>query len=223
LGFLDDQYAYNNSNFPRYALWVVYFYVTTICIFTALYIHRILKDQGRKRRLLDNLLAYWRRFSYRRVSGKLGEHFDMSYGLLSLLIIATIFIAILPFYQGYFFRELFRFGSPPLSVRCAMLISALLPICVALAGKVNIVTLLTGISYAKLNIFHRYVAYMIYALAIVHTVSLSVSFGLMLSDCMQVPHFMAPAKEGGLNELARLFRQEKREVCISINGRPLDY
>lgn len=170
-GWFDDQERYSNNEFPLYSEWAVYFYCTTIFVFAILYASRRLNDGREGTRLREKLLACWRSFIYRRISGRLGEAVDLSFGQLTLLSIATIFIAILPFFQGYFFRSLFRYGSPPLSVRCAMLISALLPICLALAGKVNLVSLLTGISYAKLNIWHRYVALVIYSLATIHLVS----------------------------------------------------
>jgi hypothetical protein len=171
-GWLEDQDNYNSAWFPLYAEWATYFYCVTVFIFTVVYGIRRLSDGGRGQRLKEMVLANWRRILYRRVSGWMGNHVDLSYGQLAILIPATIFITILPFCQGYFFRQLFRYGSPPLSVRCAMLISALLPVCMALAGKVNIISLLTGISYAKLNIFHRYVAYVIWTLTVIHLVSL---------------------------------------------------
>jgi Ferric reductase like transmembrane component len=170
-GWLDDQERYNNDEFTLFAEWAVYFYCATIFVFAILYASRRLGDGRGGTQLKEKLLAYWRSIIYRRISGRLGNSVDLSFGQLTLLSIATIFIAILPFFQGYYFRSLFRYGSPPLSVRCAMLISALLPICLALAGKVNVVSLLTGISYAKLNIWHRFVAFIIFALATIHLVS----------------------------------------------------
>jgi len=52
-----------------------------------------------------------------------------------------------------------------------MIISALTPLTVALAGKINIITWITGVGYAKLNVYHRYVSYLIFCLATVHVVS----------------------------------------------------
>ena len=54
-----------------------------------------------------------------------------------------------------------------------MLISGLTPLTVALAGKVNIITWMTGVSYEKLNVFHRYGGYAICVLGTIHTVSQS--------------------------------------------------
>lgn len=169
-GYFEDQSRYSDYNFPPYARWPVFFYTATIFCFFLWHIYRQVDDQNHRTRLNERAVAYWRILNYRRLSGPLGRVLDLSYGQLTLLTVATVFITILPFFQGYFLRDMFRYGSPPLSVRCAMLISALLPLCLALAGKVNIVSLLTGISYAKLNLWHRYVAYIIYALSIVHLV-----------------------------------------------------
>ncbi|KAF2428632.1 hypothetical protein EJ08DRAFT_322025 [Tothia fuscella] len=199
-GYLDDQLRYSNYNFPLYAQWTVIFYTTTVTLFFLLHLYRSFNDQSHRTRLRERVIACWRMVNYRRASGWIGSKIDVSYGQLILLSIATIFVAILPFFQGYFLRDLFRYGSPPLSVRCAMLISALLPMCLALAGKVNIISLLTGISYAKLNIWHRFVAYIIFALAVVHT----------------IPHCIAPVKEGGWAELAILYRKGERELSGTV-------
>ncbi|RDI81883.1 hypothetical protein Vi05172_g8067 [Venturia inaequalis] len=120
----------------------------------------------------------------------------------------------MPFYQGFYLREQFRFGSPPLSVRCAVLMSALTPPLMMLAGKMNILTLLTGVSYAKLNIWHRFVGYAMFCLSIVHV----------------VPHLIAPIKEGGLAELTHLYQIQRREfsgtflfadfVCLVVFSLP---
>ncbi|KAF2668069.1 hypothetical protein BT63DRAFT_441574 [Microthyrium microscopicum] len=195
LGYLDDQDRYSNDNYPLYAYWTTYFYCATVALFAIVYVNRRLRDGGAGSRFKEQAKAYWRMWIYRRITGKLGEQMDMSLGQLTIFIIATIFILVLPFAQGYFLRAYFRFGSPPLSVRCAMLISGLLPICIALAGKVNIVSCLTGISYAKLNVWHRYIALMIYILTIIHL----------------VPHVIAPIREGGDIEFKDLLQEGRRE------------
>ncbi|KAF9639290.1 putative ferric reductase protein [Lasiodiplodia theobromae] len=75
-----------------------------------------------------------------------------------------------------------------------------MPLLIALGGKVNIVTLLTGICYTKLNILHRYVGGVIFALATIHT----------------VPHIYAPIKDGGFDYLAQLYIDQKRELSGTI-------
>ena len=66
---------------------------------------------------------------------------------------------------------------------------ALVPIIVALSGKVNVVTMLTGIGYEKLNVVHRWVSWISFALSIAHT----------------VPFVAAPLMEGGPSELYKQY------------------
>jgi hypothetical protein len=170
IGFNDSQLRYSNTLFLNYGFWTVYFYAALVGIFTFIHFKHRIADLNNKKHLREKAVGIWRSFTYRRLYGWLGDQLDVSYGILVLLAAATIFLSVMPFYAGFYLREEFRFGSPPLSVRCAMVISALTPIMIALAGKMNMITLLTGVSYAKLNIWHRFVGYAVFALAIVHTV-----------------------------------------------------
>jgi hypothetical protein len=170
IGYNESQARYPNTLFLNFGIWTVLFWSTLVGIFTLLHVKHRIADMNRRRMVKEKFQGFWRFFTYRRLYGRLGEHLDLSYGILVLLSAATIFLVVLPFYQGFFIREEFRYGSPPLSVRCAMLMSALTPIMILLAGKMNLVTLLTGISYAKLNLWHRFVGYAVFALAITHTV-----------------------------------------------------
>lgn len=165
----------------RYGYWTVWFYMIWLFLFMAIYLfHRIhdrlknTKEVLQKPSLKDKAVALLRFCTYRRPNNRFAKRIGLrqiSYGILALLTFSTIFLAILPWPQGRFLRARFRFGSPPLSIRCAMLISALTPLSVALAGKVNIITWMTGVGYEKLNVFHRYTAYMIFVLGTIHTVS----------------------------------------------------
>lgn len=116
------------------------------------------------------VVAFYRSVIYRRFTGRLQAL--PSFGMLALLSLSTVFFICLIFPEQPYLRSRFRFGSPPLSVRCALVISALMPLLIALGGKVNIVTLLTGICYTKLNILHRYVGGVIFALSTIHMVSM---------------------------------------------------
>ena len=46
---------------------------------------------------------------------------------------------------------------------------ACVPILVALSGKANVVTFFTGISHERLNILHRWVAWISFALSLFHS------------------------------------------------------
>ena len=169
-GYNASQERYSNAQFLEFGLWTVFFWISLVGIFILMHVRHRVTDMRWGRTIHERCLGCWRYVTYRRLSSKLGEHLDLSYGILVLLALATIFLSVLPFYQGFLLREKFRYGSPPVSVRCAMIISALTPIMMLLAGKMNLITILTGISYAKLNVWHRFIGYAIFALAIVHTV-----------------------------------------------------
>ncbi|PNS14053.1 Ferric/cupric reductase transmembrane component 1 [Sphaceloma murrayae] len=90
--------------------------------------------------------------------------------------VVLLFMAALAFTMGYcfipqpYFWESFAYGSPPLSIRAGMLAVALMPWIVALSMKANVITLLTGISHERLNVLHRWLAYLCLTLSIIHTV-----------------------------------------------------
>lgn len=74
------------------------------------------------------------------------------------------------FAERPYYRTHLGYGSPPLGVRTGMMAVALTPPIFALPGKVNPVTYITGISHEKLNVLHRYISYLMFILAIIHTV-----------------------------------------------------
>jgi hypothetical protein len=166
----------------EYGKWTVWFYSFWILVFTSIYVSRRLQDRLRRMEitvrqpsLKDKAVAFVRFWAYRRPSNRFTRKIGLrriSYGALTLLAISTVFLSVLPWPQGQYLRAHFMLGSPPLSVRCAMITSALTPLTVALAGKVNLITWITGVGYAKLNVYHRYVSYVILCLATVHTVGL---------------------------------------------------
>ena len=67
--------------------------------------------------------------------------------------------------------------------------AACTPLIVAMSGKANFITLLTGIGHERLNFVHQWVAYMCLGLSVVHT----------------VPFLVAPLKDGGYAALHRQF------------------
>ena len=60
-------------------------------------------------------------------------------------------------------------NSPPIATRSGWMSIACLPFVFATSTKVNFVTMLTGISYGKVQVFHRWISFAMYVLALVHT------------------------------------------------------
>ena len=67
--------------------------------------------------------------------------------------------------------------------------ASLTPLLIALSGKANLVTLLTGLSHEKLNIFHRWVGWFVFGLSVAHT----------------IPFIVAPLHDGGYSALHKQF------------------
>lgn len=60
-------------------------------------------------------------------------------------------------------------GSPPIATRSGWMALACLPFIIATSPKSNIITALTGISHEKLQVFHRWISYAAFILALIHT------------------------------------------------------
>jgi Ferric reductase like transmembrane component len=90
-----------------------------------------------------------------------------SCGMLAFLLTTVLFLVVLMF---AYYREHLGYGSPPLAIRSGLMAFAYTPILIALAGKANIVTLLTGVSHEKLNVVHQWTAWMSFGFALAHTI-----------------------------------------------------
>jgi hypothetical protein len=120
---------------------------------------------------------------YRRIEN------GMSLGVALFIAVGVLFFTIATFAQRPYYRERLGYGSSPLAIRTGMMAAGLTPIIVALSGKYNIVTMLTGISHERLNVLHRYVGYIYLVLSIVHT----------------IPFLIMPLKDGGTQALYERF------------------
>ncbi|KUJ12464.1 uncharacterized protein LY89DRAFT_208058 [Mollisia scopiformis] len=60
-------------------------------------------------------------------------------------------------------------GSPPIATRSGWMALGLLPFVMLLSQKTNYITLLTGISHEKLQVYHRWTSWTMFVLALVHT------------------------------------------------------
>ena len=61
-------------------------------------------------------------------------------------------------------------AAPPLAIRAGMLAVALIPWIVGLSMKANFISILTGIGHERLNVLHRWLAYLCLILSLIHTI-----------------------------------------------------
>lgn len=194
-----------------YGHFCTYYYLAIIVVFMVIYCYLLLHDSRLRRNkgpasskpdITDKSWAVVRSVTYRRFKGPLSDRFGLpSFGILLLLFSTILFVVVATFAITPYYRLHRGFGSPPLAVRTGLMATACTPILVALAGKANIITYLTGIGHEQLNVIHRWVGWIVLALSIVHT----------------VPFLVAPLNDGGYAALkAQFYKPGAYEVCISI-------
>lgn len=93
-----------------------------------------------------------------------------------------------------YYRSSFEWGPPPLAMRAGGMAAALFPFIFATALKINPISILTGISHAKLQVYHQNLARLFLFFGIVHT----------------VPFIKQQLKDGGYQNLKAYFYSSNR-------------
>lgn len=167
----------------KYAEYTVYFGIVFIFIALVKQIYYRFRDYTYKSSqsstgsnaftsVIDVLVSYCRYVGYKQTPRylQLLLSFPKSVGSSLFMILSTLYLCCYCFVPHYWYRGCAGFGSPPLAVRAGLMSTALVPFIYVLAGKSNAITLLTGISYEKLNVFHQYAAVASFILGVVHTI-----------------------------------------------------
>lgn len=115
-----------------------------------------------------------------------------SAGVIFIVTAATAFVTLYSFLPHPLYYASIGYGSPPLAIRAGMIAVAMMPWIIGLSVKTNLITLMTGIGHERLNVLHRWSAYIFLFLSLVHT----------------VPFYITPVwDEGGLNTWKKYFGQ----------------
>lgn len=118
----------------------------------------------------QKVIAVTRYLSYRGVHIRALRWNSAPLGLLLIAAAGTVFffcMDLIP--QPYYWPSLDYGGSPPLGTRSGWMALACMPFVFATATKTNWITLLTGVSHEKLQVFHRWISYAFFLLALMHT------------------------------------------------------
>src|ERR1700728_681385 len=93
-----------------------------------------------------------------------------SLGVTVLVLVGTAFCILYVFLPQPLYYQSMAYGSPPMAIRAGMLSVALLPWVVALASRANFISVVTGIGHDRLNVLHRWSAYICLLLALIHAI-----------------------------------------------------
>lgn len=127
------------------------------------------------RRPINFVIALFRYFFYRpipelRWSKKYKPIEFPALSIVLLTFAAVVFVCLYTFVPQPLYWKTLADGSPPVAIRSGMLAISLVPWIIAMSMKANIVTFLTGIGHERLNVLHRWTAYLCLLLSLIHTV-----------------------------------------------------
>ncbi|KAI4864200.1 putative FRE ferric reductase-like transmembrane component [Hypoxylon rubiginosum] len=176
-----SQCAYRNGHWRYwyesdhvYALAAVYFFVAVIgvcCI--GFWTQRFAPTSLRKKTWWQNVVARIRFLSYRHHDVAIFRGRAPSLGISLLLGVGAIFfLAMTLGPQPYYWPNtptLSYGSSPPIATRTGWMALACLPFMIVLPTKANMIASLTGVSHERLIVFHNWVGWAMFALALVHT------------------------------------------------------
>ncbi|KAL3461020.1 ferric reductase like transmembrane component-domain-containing protein [Aspergillus heterothallicus] len=156
----------------RYALPTVAFFLVAVALFTLGHWCAVYTPNRVKRTAaFSRVTALFRFLSYR--NWRIWQWNTQSLGGLLLAAAGAVFFLAMtlgprPYYWPNT-RDISFGNSPPIATRAGFMALACMPFLFALGAKSNPITFLTSISSEKLNIWHNWVAWAMYVLALVHT------------------------------------------------------
>ena len=122
---------------------------------------------------INDTLALFRWIVYRPISVVRFRTHVFSFPSLSTLILIVIAFGFITLYcflpQPYYWPSVLA-GPSPLAVRAGMMAVAMTPWIVATAMKVNLVSMITGISHERLNVLHRFGGYLCLFATLIHVI-----------------------------------------------------
>ncbi|KAI1336948.1 ferric reductase [Xylariaceae sp. FL0016] len=157
-----------------YALGTVYFFIAVIATcFVSFWILRLAPNRLRRGRLWQKGVSGVRYLSYRHYETPLFRWYTPSIGVVALIVVGAVFFFAMtlgphPYYWPNN-NEVTYGSSPPIATRAGWMALACLPFLVILPTKANMIAYLTGVSHERLIVFHNWVGWAMFVLALVHT------------------------------------------------------
>ncbi|KAI0675049.1 ferric reductase NAD binding domain-containing protein [Trametes maxima] len=115
--------------------------------------------------------------------------------LSSIVIVAgmiTFFCALTFGPHTYIFPNPAMGHSPPIATRTGWISIAIMPFLIVFATKVNLIGMVTGVSHEKLQVYHRWTAWIMYITSLIHTfpfIVQNIRLGEMSKDWNTTPWY----------------------------------
>ena len=122
---------------------------------------------------LEKVISCVRFIFYRPIPSLRWKKREFSFpgpGSLFLIFAAIAFVTCYTFVPQPLYYASIGFGSPPVAIRAGMIAVAMMPWIIATSMKANFITFMTGIGPERLNVLHRWAAYICLFLSLVHTI-----------------------------------------------------
>ncbi|KAJ5778262.1 Riboflavin synthase-like beta-barrel [Penicillium odoratum] len=155
-----------------YALATVYLCCAVIGVFAiSNFLVRYSPKWVKRTRVWRATTSISRYLAYRGYQCPMMRYWSPSLGVVLLGVAgAAFFLGMTLGPQPYYWPTDASYGSsPPIATRAGWMALALLPFVLALSVKANMISALTGIPHEKLQVFHHWTSYAMFALALVHT------------------------------------------------------
>ena len=185
----ESQTAIPWASQAAYAKYTIYFGVVIIFIALIKHVYYLARDRSYENTnsskngvkytptnpfysFLDVIIAYGRFVGYKQTPRWATFFLSVpnSIGSTLFMMVSSFYLLAYCLIPHFWYRSCAGFGSPPLAVRAGMMSTALMPFIYILLGKTNAITLFTGISYEKLNVFHQFVGVAAFILGVIHTI-----------------------------------------------------
>ncbi|KAF2170914.1 hypothetical protein M409DRAFT_63939 [Zasmidium cellare ATCC 36951] len=160
----------------RYALPTVAFFMTAIILFAIGFILTEFTPKSTMRsRPVRRVMARLRWLSYRswRINALNWNSAPLGILLLGgagLIYFLSMTLGPKPYYWPNYNGSEPSYGSSmPIATRSGWLATGCLPFVIMTAGKSNLISMVTGVSHEKLQVFHRWISYAMFVLALIHT------------------------------------------------------
>ncbi|KAF7516019.1 hypothetical protein G7054_g14333 [Neopestalotiopsis clavispora] len=157
-----------------YALGTIYFFMATIAVCTfGFWALRLAPKSLRANKSWQKLVSSFRFLAYKHSNSRALYSYLPSLGVGILLVIGGAFFFLMTLGpQPYYWpntRTLTYAGSPPIATRAGWMALACLPFVVILPTKANTIASFTGVSHDRLIVFHNWVGWAMFVLALIHT------------------------------------------------------